>query len=75
MSETIRHTMDTQPLILCGIILVIGIAMGVFLGTIARIVLRDPVPNPVKEECYVCDKHDHIETLITRVCTKTNAFL
>ena len=48
--------MNTQPLILCAILVAIGICMGVTLGMIAHVVLKEPAVDTKKEEWRVCCK-------------------
>lgn len=52
----IQHQMNTQPLILCAILVAIGICMGVTLGMIAHVVLKEPAVDAKKEEWRVCCK-------------------
>ena len=52
----IQHQMNTQPLILCAILVAIGICMGVTLGMIAHVVLKEPAVDTKKEEWRVCCK-------------------
>ena len=46
----IQHQMNTQPLILCAILVAIGICMGVTLGMIAHVVLKEHTVDAKKEE-------------------------
>ena len=48
--------MNVQPLILCSILITIGIFMGVSLGMIAHVVLKEPAVDAKKEEWSVCYK-------------------
>ncbi|OAO15954.1 Thioredoxin domain-containing protein 1 precursor [Blastocystis sp. ATCC 50177/Nand II] len=50
LGEMIQHQMNTQPLILCAILVAIGICMGVTLGMIAHVVLKEPAVDTKKEE-------------------------
>lgn len=52
----IQHQMNVQPLILCSILITIGIFMGVSLGMIAHVVLKEPAVDAKKEEWSVCYK-------------------
>lgn len=52
----IQHQMNVQPLILCAILIAIGIFMGVALGMIAHVVLKEPTVDAKKEEWSVCYK-------------------
>ncbi|KAK8827610.1 hypothetical protein WA577_007157, partial [Blastocystis sp. JDR] len=49
LGEMIQHQMNTQPLILCAILVAIGICMGVTLGMIAHVVLKEPAVDTKKE--------------------------
>ena len=69
----IQHQMNTQPLILCAILVAIGICMGVTLGMIAHVVLKEPAVEEGGMACLL--QTDHTESVITRVFTAVNMFL